>query len=331
MSSATSSHVARKRSGDAKGALASSSSLPGGPKKAAPARSKRPLSRSASLTKGNLELHLGQLPGSRSVKEAAGDVRTVSHALEDALLSFESLGVEGGKTALTSSDSGGEGSGSGSGSESAPFLPITTIGDSIVCLARDEVLLRETLGRKHAAQLRKAAAVVSKDHYKYSLFAGEAPEEDGLEAAPALLELTPGEHIAIARSSILGNHLGLSNVSAVLSTRPARRGTRPAPCDSGISTHAGSKQHQQQQERQERHERRERGRAKRYDSEHSTILVYCDGRAPIFVPKLDFSCLPNFRKPRMYHQQVAKGHLKKAKHGKHGKGLIGFLSLKFGF
>ena len=79
-------HVARKRSTDAKGAFAPSSSLSGAQKKAALARSgessalKRTLSRNASLTKGNLELHLSQLHGSRSVKEAAGDVRTVSHA-----------------------------------------------------------------------------------------------------------------------------------------------------------------------------------------------------------------------------------------------------------
>ena len=68
-------------------------------------------------------------------------------------------------------------------------------------------------------------------------------------------------------------------------------------------------------------------------------------RCPIFVPKLDFSVLPNFRRPKMYNHQVAKGHLKKYGGNKNHhdyhhqggnknnkglkKGIVGFLSLKF--
>ena len=46
-----------------------------------------------------------------------------------------------------------------------------------------------------------------KDHYKYSLFTGEEPV-----VAPQYLELTPSEHIKIARASIAGNKLGIHNV-----------------------------------------------------------------------------------------------------------------------
>ena len=75
-------------------------------------------------------------------------------------------------------------------------------------------------------------------------------------------------------------------------------------------------------------------KSRRYDSEGGTILVYGD-RTPIFVPKLDFSVLPNFRKPRLYNKQVAaKGKLAKYDKGQgkakgKGKGIVGLLSLKF--
>ena len=36
----------------------------------------------------------------------------------------------------------------------------------------------------------------------------------------------------------------------------------------------------------------------RYQGQQSTILVYGDGRAPVIVPHMDFSALPNFRNAR---------------------------------
>lgn len=289
--------IARKRSTDAKGSgfsSASNTSL-GSFKRNGDGKtlhdvrvsSRKPLSRNASLTIGDAEQINGR-SGRQSSFAQDTYVRTCSHALEDALLSFHDLKLSQGKEKDALSN----------------YLPLVTIGDSIVCLARDERLIEEVKRRKVLKRMRDAESF-SKDHYKYSLFAGEDPMEEEL---PQHLELTPQEHIEIARNSITGNELGIHNMRSLVSKR-LNRDYSKGNCN-----------------------RMEKQKSQRYDSESSTILLYAD-RSPIFIPKLDFSSLPNFRKPRLYNQQMVKGHLKKSHQSKSNKpkGLIGFLSLKFGF
>ena len=55
-------------------------------------------------------------------------------------------------------------------------------------------------------------------------------------------------------------------------------------------------------------------KSRRYDSEGGTILVYGD-RTPIFVPKLDFSVLPNFRKPRLQQTGRCEGQAREIRQG----------------
>jgi hypothetical protein len=309
MATVTGNHIARKKSTDAKGGLGSSSSSKarssfkrnGGDGNAlhdARSRSKKPLSRNASLTISDAE----------QITRSGGDayVRTCSHALEDALLSFHDMKLQDEKTKKKKKKKGEEAEGE---DRLASYLPLVNIGDSIVSLARDERLIEETKRRKLLKRMKDAESF-SKDHYKYSLFAGEMPME---EETPPHLELTPQEHIEIARNSIAANALGVHHSHV--------RGHRPSKRDRNGKDYYNKYDNGSQLEKKSR----------RYDSEASTILVYAD-RPPVFIPKLDFSSLPNFRKPRLYNQQRVKGHLKKAHPNKaKPKGLIGFLSLKFGF
>ena len=214
----------------------------------------------------------------------AGDVRSVQHALEGALLDLASLDV----SAKRDNDRG-----------SGPSLPVISVGGAVVCLARDERLIGEMRSQKTAKRLKLAEAF-SRDHYKYALFAGGDPIEDE-EALHS--ELTPTEHIQIARASIREGKLGIRSRAG-----EKEGGANATTFDIAAANFKFEKQ-----------------KSRRYDSESATILLYSD-REPIVIPKLDFSSLPNYRKPRMYNQQVAKGHLKKTKQD---KGLIGFLSLKF--
>ena len=200
--------IARKRSTDAKGSgfsSASNTSL-GSFKRNGDGKtlhdvrvsSRKPLSRNASLTIGDAEQINGR-SGRQSSFAQDTYVRTCSHALEDALLSFHDLKLSQGKEKDALSN----------------YLPLVTIGDSIVCLARDERLIEEVKRRKVLKRMRDAESF-SKDHYKYSLFAGEDPMEEEL---PQHLELTPQEHIEIARNSITGNELGIHNMRSLVSKR----------------------------------------------------------------------------------------------------------------
>jgi len=271
--------IARKRSTDV---LGKSSHLKG--QKRNGGGNRRTLSRSSSLTYGDARQQMSRTR-SAATNGSDGDVRTVSHALESALQSFKHLDVEKGEGSL-------------------PYLPTISIGDSITCLGRDEKLINETK-RKKAMKRAQHSQAFMKDHYKYSLFTGEEPV-----VAPQYLELTPSEHIKIARASIAGNKLGIHNVMQ-------GRVCKGDVCKVEDGHFADTNEQ----------------KSRRIDSENSTILMYCDGRPPTFIPKLDFSRLPNFKKPVMYNTKVAQGHLKQCKPGKskHGKGLIGLLSLKFGF
>mmetsp|Transcript_15030 Transcript_15030/g.29079 ORF Transcript_15030/g.29079 Transcript_15030/m.29079 type:complete len:278 (+) Transcript_15030:279-1112(+) len=271
--------IARKRSTDV---LGKSSHLKG--QKRNGGGNRRTLSRSSSLTYGDARQQMSRTR-SAATNGSDGDVRTVSHALESALQSFKHLDVEKGEGSL-------------------PYLPTISIGDSITCLGRDEKLINETK-RKKAMKRAQHSQAFMKDHYKYSLFTGEEPV-----VAPQYLELTPSEHIKIARASIAGNKLGIHNVMQ-------GRVCKGDVCKVEDGHFADTNEQ----------------KSRRIDSENSTILMYCDGRPPTFIPKLDFSRLPNFKKPMMYNTKVAQGHLKQCKPGKskHGKGLIGLLSLKFGF
>ena len=305
--------IARKRSTDV---LGKSSHLKG--QKRNGGGNRRTLSRSSSLTYGDARQQMSRTR-SAATNGSDGDVRTVSHALESALQSFKHLDVEKGEGSL-------------------PYLPTISIGDSITCLGRDEKLINETK-RKKAMKRAQHSQAFMKDHYKYSLFTGEEPV-----VAPQYLELTPSEHIKIARASIAGNKLGIHNV---MQGRVCKGDVCKVEDGHFADTNEVSQPEAKYLSLWLRGKAKSltnfrssffsfylcQQKSRRIDSENSTILMYCDGRPPTFIPKLDFSRLPNFKKPVMYNTKVAQGHLKQCKPGKskHGKGLIGLLSLKFGF
>jgi len=188
MATTSSNLIARKKSTDAKGFQNSSSSRVLGRRRSVGSgvadASRKRIGRTVSRNRSSTGKDLARAA-------AVADLG----ALEREVFSFERLGLRDEQAAPAPPNE----------------LPIISIGDSVVCLARDERLIGEMKRQKTLKRIQLAEAF-SKDHYKYSLFAGEDPVDEGV---PQHLELTPTDHVQIARASIQQSKLGIVGDSAL--------------------------------------------------------------------------------------------------------------------
>jgi len=183
MSGTTTNLIARKKSADGRALRASSSATS---KVLARRRSV------ACLAEAQARVSRRRSFVSRQTGGRDADSCSALNALETAIRSLDDLRVRHGGTSLEQ--------------PSPPSLPVINVGDSIVCLSRDERLIGETRRQKARERIRQAETY-SRDHYKYSLFAGGDPS-DVAETEPHR-ELTPFEHVRIARASARLGWLGI--------------------------------------------------------------------------------------------------------------------------
>lgn len=161
----------------------------------------------------------------------------------------------------------------------------------------------ESLARRAATFVAPPQRVLSVDTYKYSLF-----ENLAWPPRRPRREITPQMHALIAHASVRRGDLGIvpDEITEGIAMRNGGRGfDGPAAYGSGCGLEPGAP-------------------CCEIDSERCVILAYAD-RAPTFVPKLDFSGLPNFRqRPHRFQQPQVNAQMKKVKGGT--KGIIGYLT-----
>jgi len=262
-----------------------------------------PLRRTKSQTKnGGVLSRNGSVHKLSRVGSKDPRIAAVSHALET------TLHVDGGDCLRN-----------GQGQGAAGCL---TIGDDIIVRCGESGFDGNTLPRKGLDGCGSFSAANHYEQCKYSLFAGAQSDPPGqIEAQKEEVVLSPRSHVEVARESIKNGTLGILRAEKNLNSNGRSR-KKHAEGENKLVPSMRSK-------------------SKKFDSETCVILLYAD-RLPIFIPKLDFSSLPNFRRPHMYNHPQGKGNhhqqqltvnakVQKVKGGAKGgkeKGVMGILGWK---